>query len=104
LEWEYQTHKHEIKLIEDWVQADIDYQWGVVLVDHKPEDRRAKEIERLADTARIIIVHDTEPNSASLYNYSSIYSLFKYRYDYTKTKVHTTVLSNFHDLSFLHNS
>ncbi len=101
----YKSHNHEINLVEDWDKIDLDRAfWGTVLVDHKPDDRRKEEIKRLKDKAMFIVVHDTEPANESLYNYSEIYPLFKHRFDYTKAKVHTTVLSNFHDLNFFRNS
>ena len=92
----YQSRNHDIRLVKDW--DEVRPEWAVVLIDHKPEARRMKEVERLAN-ADYLIVHDTE---SDLYKYD--FSLFKYRFDYTKTKVHTTVLSNRHDTNFLHNS
>ena len=99
----YRSELHQIELVDNWDSADLVAKWSVVLVDHKPEERRKQEIRRLANFAEYIVLHDSEPTNNSLYEYDQIYPLFKYRYDYTKTKVHTTILSNFHDLNFLYN-
>jgi hypothetical protein len=75
--------------------------WSMVLVDHFPDTRRYMEIERLANWAQYLIIHDSNLSDAKNYGYEKIWHLFKYRYNYTKLNPHTTVVSNFHDLSFL---
>jgi hypothetical protein len=92
---------HEVYFVKDWDKIDISQHWGVVLVDHEPTSRRLADIERLANNADYIILHDSEKEWDLAYQYSKIYSLFKYRYDYTKRLPHTTVVSNFKDLSEL---
>lgn len=99
---------HKVIFVDEngWEQIMIDYaygapHWTVVLVDHKPAKQRIKEIKRLANKADYILIHDSEPESDRFFKYSWIYKLFKYRYDYTKCRPNTTVLSNFVDLSFL---
>jgi hypothetical protein len=97
----YNTDRHPILMIDNWTIASG--AWDVVLVDSKPESSRS-ELIKLHANSEYIIIHDSEPEHNELYHYDEIYPRFKYRYDYTKTKVHTTVLSNFHELNFLHNS
>lgn len=93
---------HQVLFTDNWERADIDrVHWSVVLIDHKPAPRRIKDIKRLAYNANFIVVHDTEPESDKFFKYRWIYRFFKYRYDYTKARPHTSVLSNFVDLSFL---
>jgi hypothetical protein len=75
--------------------------WSMVLVDHFPDTRRYREIERLATKAEYLIIHDSNLSEAKNYGYEKIWHLFKYRYDYTKLNPNTTVVSNFHNLSFL---
>ena len=104
LKW--QSDFHEIKLLEDWDELydDIDFlmvHWGVILVDHKPAKRRMVDLRRLANRANFIVIHDSEPESDKFFKYSWIYKHYKYRYDYTKCRPHTTVLSNFIDVSKL---
>lgn len=92
---------HEINLITDWDKLEINNLWDVVLVDHDPGFRRAQEAKRLANFAKYIILHDSQPENDKYVKYSDIYPLFKYRFDYTASFPHTTVLSNFVDVTDL---
>lgn len=95
-EWESDYHK--VFLIDNYDEADIENRhWSVVLVDHKPAIRRITEVKRLANKADYIIIHDTEPECDKFFKYSRIYPLFKYKFHYSKTRPHTTILSNFYD-------
>lgn len=90
---------HRIEYVTDWDSIRIDETpWGVVFVDHEA-DRRAIETKRVANMARFVVIHDSEKRNDEAYGYPSIYPLFKYRLDYTKAVPHTTILSNFVDLS-----
>ena len=93
---------HEVLLVKDWSQVDIESQhWSVVLVDHAPGPQRKIEIPRLVNNADYVVVHDTEPNSDKYYHYSEVMHLYKYRYRFDKVYPHTTVLSNLKDLADL---
>lgn len=72
--------------------------WGVVFIDHRPGERRKVDIARFADTADIIVVHDTESLG---YGYEPVLSKFKYRYDYMRYTTRTTLVSNSIDVSAL---
>ena len=98
---QYKSESHEITFIKDWDSAAIEKPWDVVLIDHDPAIRRIIDIKRLANLAKYIVVHDTQPEEDWSYKYSEIYPLFKYRYNYTKVISHTSVLSNFIDVSNL---
>ncbi len=92
--------------IDNFDEADIDRHWGLVLIDHAPTRRRIVDIKRLANLADYIVIHDTNPEHDGVandpkkkgYQYSQIWSLFKYKYDFTKYSPHTRVVSNFHSL------
>ncbi len=71
---------------------------GVVLVDNRPGDRRKDDIERFAYRSQIVVVHDTEAKS---YEYEPSLKLYKYRLDYKRYNVYTTLVSNFIDVSKL---
>lgn len=90
---------HQVILIEDWDEAEIEEPWGIVLVDHSPAARRKEDVKRLAEHAQCIIIHDSSWKSEKHYHYKDIYPLFKYRYDYKKVKPQTTILSNFIDVA-----
>lgn len=99
----FETEIHEIKFINDWNEAKIEgVHWGVAFVDHEPRERRVVEIARLAQITDYVIVHDSEPDHDYRYNFiSKAFPLFKYRYNYKRRRPHTTVLSNFKDLTNL---
>lgn len=102
IDLDYQNPNHEVKLVENWDDAEIDNtHWGMILVDHAPASRRKVDIRRLANKADFLIVHDTQPEDERFYKYHWVFPEFKYRYDYTKASPNTTILSNFIDLSFL---
>ena len=90
---------HKVFLIDDWDNADIERDWSVVLVDHKPAIRRKDDIKRLANFARAIVIHDSQGRSGKHYHYDEIYPLFKYRSAYGKALPQTITVSNFIDVS-----
>lgn len=93
------TDKHKIHLVDDWDKVDLqERRWSVALIDH-PEDRRLPEALKLVDNTDYVIIHDSNGRWEKYYHYSQLYPHFKYRYIYDKTSPHTTVLSNFIDLS-----
>ncbi len=89
---------HKVIKIDNWNEAKIEKHWGMVLVDHSPDERRWVEIKRLANLAEYMIIHDSNLSYVKKYGYEKIWDLFKYRYDYTKLNPNTSVVSNFHDL------
>jgi len=98
---QYRENNHEVYFVEDWDKIDIENEmWDVVLIDHKPAERRRFDIIRLANHAKYIIVHDTQWRQDHEYHYKKdVFPFFKYRFDFTKQKPYTTVLSNFVDLT-----
>jgi hypothetical protein len=86
--------------LEKWDSIGIDHSWGVVLVDHRPAERRRVDIARLKNNTNIFVVHDSEQLS---YEYENVFSMFKYRYDYTRYKSRTTLLSDKTDVSSFFN-
>jgi len=96
----WQSDYHDIRLIEDWDSIDLkEHFWSVAFIDHKPASRRKNDMERLANLAQFVLIHDSEPESDKYFKYSWKYKFYKYRYDYTKCRPHTTVLSNFVDVA-----
>lgn len=75
--------------------------WGVAFVDHKPGDRRWKELRRLANTAEYVVCHDTEPQPWDPDRRGEGFKHYKHRFDYKRYRPWTTVVSNVHDLSWL---
>jgi predicted O-methyltransferase YrrM len=94
----YPCATHQIRVVSNWDDAALDRPWDVALVDHSPSQRRIVDILRLANCARYIVIHDSEPKYDMLYHYSRIYDQFRYRAVYDREWRHAAVLSNFHDL------
>ena len=95
----YQGAHHDLIYVPNWDDAKIEQPWDVALVDHSPSERRVVDIKRLANFAKYIIIHDSNPRKDREYHYSQIYPLFKYRTDWDKDANPATVLSNFVDLN-----
>lgn len=66
-------------------------EFGLIFVDHRPGERRKVDIARFAETKALVIVHDSQEMS---YGYEEAFSKYKYRLDYKRFPVHTTILSN----------
>ncbi len=88
----------EVRLIESWDDLKADEYWGMIFVDHGPAERRIEEIKKFKDNCDYMVIHDTQPQANVYYRYSHIWSLFKYRYDYTKIIPWTSVVSNVKEL------
>jgi len=89
---------HHIVYCPNWDDIPTDKHWGMIFIDHGPNERRIVEIEKFKDKCDYMVIHDTEPASNRAYKYSEIWPLFKYKYDYNKILPATSVVSNFKDL------
>lgn len=91
---------HRFIFAKEWddIEKYIKKEWDIVLIDHSPSERRIVEIEKLANLAKYIVIHDADPEQERNYHYSKIFPLFKYRYDFREVEPATTILSNFIDL------
>lgn len=88
--------RNEYHIIERAINWDDHYwfrkEWAVVFVDNNPAAARKLIVEKMANLAQYIVVHDTE-NPA--YEFEPVFEKFKYRYDYMKEVPYTTIVSNF---------
>lgn len=89
---------HKVKFINSWDDLDYSVNWKIALIDHSPARRRIIEIQELVNT-EIFVVHDTQPGAEKNYGYYEIFDNYRYRFDYTKLRQHTTVLSNTIDIT-----
>lgn len=89
---------HKVFYCPDWEKADIERKWGLAFIDHSSGKRRHIEVNRLANLAEYIVIHDTNPEFEREYRYSRVWPLFKYRYDFKMYYPNTSVVSNFHSL------
>ncbi len=100
--YNYDNENHTIRFVEKYEDADLDqYFWSLVLVDQTPDLSRIETVKRLANKAGYIVIHDSNDKMDSVYHYSEIYPLFKYKRVWDKDSNHATVLSNFNDLEDL---
>lgn len=76
--------KTESQYVEDWDTAGIWQPCGLLFIDHAPGEHRWKAIERMAESAEIIVFHDSEIGGAGNYMYDKIYPLFKYQLHYNR--------------------
>ena len=69
-------------------------------MDCAPAEIRKELIEKYANIAKVIVVHDSEESSSFCYDLIGILSTFKYRINYEPIgNPHTTIISNFIDVS-----
>lgn len=55
--------RHEFQHVTDWDEAIERFAaetWGVVLVDHWPQDRRGRDLARLAERSELFVLHDSQ--------------------------------------------
>ena len=98
----YSNDYHQIELVDNYENSPlIDKEWDVVLVDQTPDLSRKETVKKLANKAKYIIIHDSNPQHEKVYHYSEIYPLFKYSRTWILDDRHATVLSNFVDLEDL---
>ena len=72
----------------------------LLFVDCAPAEIRKELIEKYADIAKVIVVHDSEESSSFCYDLIGILSTLKYRINYEpRGNPHTTIISNFIDIS-----
>jgi len=94
---------HFVEAIED-----IDFnkrfkgkRFDIIFIDFAPGEPRGEMCKRLAKKGEMLICHDTEetiePEAASDYRWD--FSGFKYKFHFMKARPHTTVVSNFIDVS-----
>lgn len=87
---------HQLRHVQNFTEIDEYRQdWGLAFVDHGISLQRGVSIEKLKDTARVIVAHDS--CHGFLYGYD-VLNRFKYRWDYKGFGPHTTVVSDTVDI------
>jgi len=90
----FKAPHHEIILVDSWDDAPIEREWGLALIDHSPADRRKVDILRLANYAKMIFIHDTEPRNERKYGYNEVIKKFRYNHFFRDLKPQSAVVSN----------
>lgn len=102
----FNTSHHKAILVSNWDDLDLSRACELAIIDHKPGERRWQEIIRLMH-ASMIVIHDVDKNFPNgrkndrAYGHNKLKNLFTYQYIYTKSRVHTAVVSNFLDVQEL---
>jgi len=88
---------HEIILTDDLLQWEV-FKDSIVFIDCAPAELRKQLIAKHEATAKVIIVHDTEPGSDYVYNIQTVLNKFLFRCDLkVKGSPQTTIISNLYD-------
>ena len=95
---QYQSRNHHIVFINNWDEIKLDKHWGVILIDNRPEFRRAVDAIKFKNNADFIILTDTEEKYEPVFEYKRAWPHFHYRYDDVQGNFRTTVVSNFRNL------
>lgn len=97
---DYAGKYHRMFHVSDWDRiSEIHPSPDVVLIDHAPGERRKIDIPRFANTAKIIVAHDTEYEADHGYQMRQEISKFKYSLEYKSPGAWATAMSNFIDVS-----
>lgn len=81
---------------DQWDAVGAGIHWSVVLINHRPGERRVKDIERLRPHTEIFVVHDTQEAS---YGYQPLLDSFKYKYVDERYATQTTMVSDVIDVT-----
>ncbi len=97
---EMESPHHEI-ICAAWEVAPIELRgpWSVAIVDHSPGERRKEEAARLASRCEVVVLHNTEPNANSGYQFSTIWGLWRWKVDVKTDGAWASAVSNSIDLS-----
>lgn len=98
----FRTDQHEITYVGNNWEPMIERhreQIGVLFSDEAPGEMRKYNISMFAQTAQIIVAHDTEKGSDHGYKFSLLRPLFKYSINHEFQGAGTTAFSNFVDVN-----
>lgn len=93
-------YSHSMFLVKDW---DIVFDnWSnpdVLLLDQAPGERRMIDLQRFAKSAKIVVLHDSEPAADHGYKCRQYFGLYQYVIDFESPGAWATALSNFVDVT-----
>lgn len=95
----FQNENNNLRFVGDWDKVNVE-PCEILFIDHAPGERRKIDIERFRNEAKVIIIHDTEPEAEYVYGLKEILGSFKYRYDlHVKGMPSTTAVSEETDIT-----
>lgn len=95
------TYCHEINYAQDWDNVAEKHREnvGVILADHAPGERRKHDVALFCNIAKVIVCHDTEPQSDHGYRFSLVWPLLKYVRHFEGSGAWASAASNFIDVT-----
>jgi len=87
-------------LIDDWDELPV-MECDVLFIDHAPGERRKFDLLKNMDSAKIIVIHDSEPTGAGDYQVRQYFNKFKYKVEVKSSGAWATALSNQIDMSMI---
>lgn len=97
----FESQLHKVTLVENWDIVNEQHKNpDVVFIDHAPGERRHIDLELFANKAKIIVIHDSEPEATG-YMLDKVWHLFKYRKDFETKAAWATMVSNQIDITVL---
>lgn len=92
---EFETNTHKLFPHDFMTNLEVDFDLGLVFVDHRPARKRRSSALFFKDKADFIVLHDSELADNPAYKYTPIYDKFKYKYEYRNVgEPYTMILSN----------
>ena len=92
---DYNCPWHQVLFVNDWKDAGIRRRWGLAFIDSAPEEGRKDLALKMANFARVIVLHDSDAKTDNCTHYSEIIPIFRKSFNYTGQSPNTLVLSNF---------
>ena len=89
----FNNGKHLIQHITNWDSINFSIPIGLAFIDHQPDERRWKEVQRLLHVD-LLVLHDAGGNDGIRCGYDKLKGLFNYTWISRKEKPYTAVLSN----------
>lgn len=97
---DYNGQGHKVTHLVDWDDVAKNHLHpSVVLLDHRPGERRKIDLELFANKASIIVLHDSELAADHGYQMRQHIPLFKYWIDYKTIGAWASAASNFVDVT-----
>jgi hypothetical protein len=97
---DYNSPEHKVIHVTDWDVVALNHVHpSVVLLDHAPGERRKFDVEKFANKASVLVLHDSEPAADHGYQMRQHIKLFKYWIDLKTEGAWASAASNFVDVT-----
>lgn len=80
-------------LIDDWAELPS-FECDVLFLDHAPGERRQFDLQKFANLAKIIVIHDSEPTGGGDYRVRQHFEKFLHKVEVKTSGAWATMISN----------